>query len=82
MNTTTEIALTSAVQAAAVLAPLDPRAAALVSLAPVALQLLDTMTKMQSAETLSTEDIAATFKLIGQNIQSVHDQWVAENVKS
>lgn len=81
MNTATQAAITSAAQAAVVLAPIDPRAAALVSLAPVALQLLDTMTKMQNAETLTVDDIAATFKLIGQNIQSVHDQWVAENAK-
>lgn len=81
MNTATQAAITGAAQAAVVLAPIDPRAAALVSLAPVALQLLDTMTKMQNAETLTVDDIAATFKMIGQNIQSVHDQWVAENAK-
>lgn len=74
---------TTILQTAASLAPAlaatDPKVAAVVALAPVALQLLQSATQLQQAGVLPAEELASLFASIGRGIQSTHDQWAAMN---
>lgn len=79
MTSTVETVVTTAAQTAAALAATDPKAAALLLLAPVAVQLLENITAMQAAGTMSMEEIQASFAKISANVQSTHDAWVAMN---
>jgi len=55
----------------------NPNAAAIASLAPVALQFLQSATALQQAGALSPEQLAYMFSSMGQGIQSTHDKWAA-----
>lgn len=73
----------TAVQTVGALAPTlaaaDPRVAAVVALAPLAIQLLDAATKAQQAGVIPPEQLAGLFLSVGQGIQSTHVQWAAMN---
>lgn len=83
MTTTAETIGATALQTAAALAPqlaaADPKVAAVVALAPLALQLLQTATAAQQAGLLSDAQLAGLFASIGSGIQSTHAQWAALN---
>jgi hypothetical protein len=64
---------------APVLAAADPKIAAVVALAPAAIQLLQSAVTLQQAGVLPPAQLASLFASIGQGIQSTHDQWVAMN---
>jgi hypothetical protein len=83
MTTQTQTVVGTAIQTAAALAPAlvatDPKVAAVVALAPVALQLLQSATQLQQAGILPADQLASLFASIGRGIQSTHDQWAAMN---
>jgi hypothetical protein len=83
MNTQAQAVVGTAIQTAAALAPAlaatDPKVAAVVALAPVALQLLQSATQLQQAGVLPADQLASLFASIGRGIQSTHDQWAAMN---
>lgn len=83
MITQTEAIAAGVVQslgaAAPVLAAGSPQVAAVVALAPLAIQLLQSATQLQQAGVLPPEQLAALFASIGQGIQSTHNQWAALN---
>ncbi len=83
MSETTNTIASTAIQTAAALAPAlaasNPQVAAIVALAPLAVQLLDTATKAQQAGLLPPDELAALFASIGRGIQSTHDQWAQMN---
>jgi hypothetical protein len=78
-NTIATTALQTAASLAPTLAATDPKVAAIVALAPVAIQLLQSATQLQQAGVLPPEQLAALFASIGTGIQSTHDQWAAMN---
>jgi acyl-CoA reductase-like NAD-dependent aldehyde dehydrogenase len=73
----------TALQTAASLAPAlaagDPRVAAIASLAPLALTLLQAATNAQQAGLIPPEQLAGLFASIGRSVQSTHDEWAAMN---
>lgn len=79
MNSTATIVVSTAFQTASALAAVNPKAAAVVALAPVIAQLLDTVEKMQSAGTLDEAKLQSMFESIGTSIKATHDEWVAMN---
>lgn len=83
MTTQTEAVAAGVLQsleaAAPVIAAGSPQVAAVVALAPVAIQLLQSATQLQQAGVLPPEQLAALFASIGQGIQSTHDKWAAMN---
>jgi hypothetical protein len=83
MNTTAETIGATALQTAAAVLPAlaatDPKVAAVVALAPLAVDLLQKATAAQQAGLLPPEQLAALFASIGQSIQSTHSQWAAMN---
>jgi hypothetical protein len=83
MTTQTEAIAAGVVQsieaAAPVLAAGSQQVAAVVALAPVAIQLLQSATQLQQAGVLPPEQLAALFTSIGQGIQLTHDQWQRMN---
>lgn len=83
MTTQTETIAATALQTALAVAPAlaaaDPKIAAVVALAPVAIQLLQSATSLQQAGVLPAAQLAGLFASIGQGIQSTHDQWAAMN---
>jgi hypothetical protein len=58
----------------------NPNTAAIASLAPVALQFLQSATALQQAGALSPEQLAYMFSSMGQGIQTTHDKWAAMDV--
>lgn len=78
-QTIASTALRTAAALAPTLASSDPRIAAIVALAPVAIQLLQSATTLQQAGVLPAEQLAGLFASIGQGIQSTHDKWAALN---
>ena len=78
-QTIASTALQSALAVAPALAAADPKIAAVVALAPVAIQLLQSATTLQQAGVLPAVQLASLFASIGQGIQSTHDQWAAMN---
>lgn len=78
-NTIGATALQTAAALAPQLAASDPKVAAVVALAPLALQLLQTATAAQQAGLLSDAQLAGLFASIGSGIQSTHAQWAALN---
>ncbi len=87
MNTATDTALKTAeallptILAAAGTAA-SPQAAAIVALAPIALQFLQSAMQLQQAGAMTSDQLAALFASIGQGIQSSHDKWAAMNAAS
>jgi hypothetical protein len=83
MSTTGQTILDTALQTAgavgSALAATDPKVAAVVALAPLAIQLLQSATAAQQAGLIPAEQLAGLFASIGTGIQSTHDQWVAMN---
>jgi hypothetical protein len=83
MSTTGQTVLDTALQTAgavgSALAATDPKVAAVVALAPLAIQLLQSATAAQQAGLIPAEQLAGLFASIGTGIQSTHDQWVAMN---
>jgi hypothetical protein len=75
MNTLTTAA--QAAGAAGVMAATNPKAAAIVALAPLVVQFLDSATKLQQAGVIPPEQLAALFASIGQGVQKTHDEWAA-----
>lgn len=78
-QTVAQTALQTAVAMSPLLAAGSPQVAAVVALAPVAIQLLQSATQLQQAGVLPPEQLAALFASIGQGIQSTHNQWAAMN---
>lgn len=78
-QTIAQSALQTAIALGSTLAATDPKVAAVVALAPIALQLLQSATQLQQAGVLPAEQLASLFGSIGQGIQSTHDQWAAMN---
>lgn len=83
MNTTVQTVAQTALQTAAALAPslsaADPKIAAVVVLAPLALRLLQTATEAQQAGLMSSQQLADLWASTNHGIQSTHDQWAAMN---
>lgn len=81
MTTTAETIGATALQTAAAVLPAlaaaDPKVAAVVALAPLAVDLLQKATAAQQAGLLPADQLAALFASIGQGIQSTHNQWQA-----
>jgi hypothetical protein len=69
--------LTTAAQTAAVLAATDPKAAAAVAMAPVIVQLMQTIEQMQAAGSLTPEKLQALYDTVSTNVQRAHDEWAA-----
>lgn len=78
-QTAAETALQTAVSLSPLLAAGSPQVAAVVALAPVAIQLLQSAMQLQQAGVLPPEQLAALFASIGQGIQSTHNQWATMN---
>lgn len=82
-DTTVQTVAQTALQTAAAILPAlastDPKLAAAVALAPLAVDLLQKATAAQQAGLLPPEQLAALFASIGQGIQSTHSQWAAMN---
>jgi hypothetical protein len=78
-QTVAQTALATALNLAPTLAAADPKVAAIVALAPLAVELLQSATKAQQAGILPPEQLAALFASIGQGIQSTHQQWASMN---
>lgn len=76
------VIVSAAFQTASALAVVNPKVAAVVALAPVIAQLLDTVEKMQAAGTLTGAQLQSMFESIGTSIKKTHDEWVAMNVAS
>jgi hypothetical protein len=75
--TTAQTILATAAQTAAALVAVDPKAAAAVALAPVIVQLLQTVEQMQSAGSLTPERLQALYDTVAGNVQRAHDEWAA-----
>lgn len=76
----TEDNIQAAVAVATALAPIigatSPQGAAIVALAPIALNFLDAAIKLQSAGVLNSQQLASLFASVGTGIQSTHDAWM------
>lgn len=72
-------AIDTALQTAAAMAAVNPKAAAVVALAPVIVQMLDSVEKMQAAGTLTPDNLQSLFASVSASIQSTHDEWVKMN---
>jgi hypothetical protein len=87
MTDTTNTVATTVEQTAAAMLPeiaaaagaSNPTVAAVVALAPVALQLLQAATQLSSAGAMTPDQLASLFSTIGANIQATHNQWAALN---
>jgi hypothetical protein len=75
--TTAQAILITAAQTAAALAATDPKAAAVCALAPVIVQLLQTVEQMQAAGSLTPEKLQALYDTVSANVQRAHDEWAA-----
>jgi hypothetical protein len=75
--------LQTALQTAAAVIPAvaaaDPRVAAIVGLAPLALDLLQKAMQAQQAGLLPADQLAALFASVGTGIQSTHNAWAQMN---
>lgn len=69
--------VTTALQTAAALAAVDPKAAAAVALAPVIVQLLQTVEQMQTAGTLSADKLESLYNAVAASVKKTHDEWAA-----
>jgi hypothetical protein len=75
----------TAIQTAEALAPAllaaaassNPNTAAVVALAPVAMQFLQSAIQLQNAGALSPDQLAYLFASTGQGIQDTHNKWKA-----
>lgn len=74
---TAQTVLTTALTTATALAATDPKAAAAVALAPVIVQLLQSVEQMQTAGTLTPERLDALYKTVSASVQNAHDEWAA-----
>jgi hypothetical protein len=83
MTTQTEAIAAGVLQslgtAGAAVAGANPQVAAVVALAPVAIQLLQSATQLQQAGVLPPDQLAALFAKVGEGIQSTHERWAAMN---
>ena len=83
MSDTAQTVAQTALQTAAAILPAlastDPKLAAVVALAPLAVDLLQKATAAQQAGLLPADQLAALFASIGQGIQSTHAQWAQMN---
>jgi hypothetical protein len=64
---------------AGVAAAADPKVAAIVQVAPIAMQLLQSAMQLESAGALTGDQLAAMFANIGKGVQATHDAWTALN---
>ncbi|MEL5850121.1 MAG: hypothetical protein U7M05_12300 [Candidatus Igneacidithiobacillus chanchocoensis] len=84
---TTNVVLQTALATAEAVAPTalaaasasSPQNAAIVALAPVALQLLQAATQAQAAGSMSAAELATQFANVAKAIQDTHDAWAAMN---
>ena len=81
MNAQTQANITTAIQVATALAPVvsasSPQGAAVVALAPIAMDLLNAAIKAQSVGLMTPDQLAQWFSTVGANIASTHSQWAA-----
>jgi hypothetical protein len=81
MSAQTQANINTAIQVAAALAPVvgasSPQGAAVVALAPIALDLLNAAVKAQSVGLMTADQLAQWFSTVGANIQSTHNEWIA-----
>jgi len=81
MDAQTQANINTAIQVAAALAPVvggtSPQGAAIVALAPIALDLLNAAVKAQSVGLMTADQLAQWFSTVGANIASTHAQWAA-----
>lgn len=71
--------LQTAASIAPALAAADPKVAAVVALAPVAITLLTAATQLQQAGVIPAQQLVDLFQEVGNGIQSTHDEWAAMN---
>lgn len=57
----------------------NPTVAAVVALAPVALQLLQEATQLSAAGSMSPDQLAQLFSSVSATVQASHNQWTAMN---
>jgi hypothetical protein len=57
----------------------NPTVAAVVALAPVALQLLQEATQLSAAGNMSPDQLAQLFSVVSATVQASHNQWIAQN---
>jgi hypothetical protein len=80
MTSTAQTVATTALETAvAVAAVTNPQAAAVVALAPIALQFLQSATQLQQAGAMTPEQLTNMFRIVGAGVQSTHDRWAALN---
>lgn len=79
MQTVVDTAVKTAEAILPTLASADPRAATIMALAPLALQLLQIGTQANQAGLLPDSQLAALFASVGSGIQSTHNAWAAMN---
>lgn len=81
MDAQTQANINTAIQMATALAPIvgatSPQGAAIVALAPIALDLLNAAVKAQSVGLMTADQLAQWFSTVGANIASTHSQWQA-----
>lgn len=78
-QSTLQTALQTAAAVIPVVAAADPRVAAIVGLAPLALDLLQKAMQAQQAGLLPADQLAALFASVGAGIQSTHNAWAQMN---
>lgn len=66
-------------EVAAAVGASNPTVAAVVALAPIAVQLLDKATQLSNAGAMPADQLASLFASIGKSIRATHDQWAAMN---
>lgn len=78
-ETIAQTALTTAATLAPQLAAADPKIAAAVALAPLALNLLQVATAARQAGLINDNDLVSLWTSTSANYQSAHAQWTAMN---
>jgi hypothetical protein len=82
MTATTDLAQTvlqTASDLAPTLAAADTKAAAIIAVATLGLELLQKAAEAQQAGVIPPEQLAGLFLSVGQGVQSTHDQWARMN---
>ena len=81
MDAQTQANINTAIQVATALAPIvgtsSPQGAAIVALAPIALDLLNAAAKAHSVGLMTDAQLAALFASVGVSIASTHAEWVS-----
>jgi len=78
MDDITQTALSTAeAMLPTILTAANPGAASALTLAPVAIQLLQAAMQFQQAGGMTPDQLAAMFATIGSNIKTAHNAWIA-----